>query len=225
MTNKQSQSPPSKELINSLQKRFVSESVLCDVFAVDATLEVPPQHILSVCRALRDEPAFGFAQLVDLCGVDYAQYGSVNWETDTGSGSFSRGVIPDALANTPTRNTKKQVKERFAVVYHLLSHTNNQRLRVRSYVPDQSPRIDSVVEIWNSANWFEREAFDLFGILFEGHPDLRRILTDYGFIGHPLRKDFPLTGTMEPRYDPRKKRVAYEPVSIKQKTSVVRVIR
>nr|VFJ45088.1 MAG: NADH-quinone oxidoreductase subunit C [Candidatus Kentron sp. FM]VFJ69267.1 MAG: NADH-quinone oxidoreductase subunit C [Candidatus Kentron sp. FM]VFK10073.1 MAG: NADH-quinone oxidoreductase subunit C [Candidatus Kentron sp. FM] len=215
--------------MESLRKRFVDESIDCDVFADNVTLEIPAQHLLPICRALRDESVFKFGQLIDLCGVDYAQYGITNWNADTGSGSFSRGTIPDALADTPTgtgsRNTKKQIRGRFAVVYHLLSHSHNQRLRVRAYVQGDPPRIDSVVAIWNSANWFEREAFDLFGILFEGHPDLRRILTDYGFIGHPMRKDFSIAGTMETRYDAEKKRVVYQPVSIKPRTLVPRVIR
>lgn len=211
--------------MESLQRRFVNESIDCDIFANDVTLEIPAQHLLPICRALRDESIFKFGQLTDLCGVDYAQYGIANWNTDTGSGSFSRGVVPDALTGTVSKNIKKQIRGRFAVVYHLLSHSHNQRLRVRAYMQGDPPRIDSVVEIWNSANWFEREAFDLFGILFEGHPDLRRILTDYGFIGHPMRKGFSLAGTMETRYDPEKKRVAYQPVSIKPRTLVPRVIR
>nr|VFJ95306.1 MAG: NADH dehydrogenase subunit C [Candidatus Kentron sp. H]VFJ96171.1 MAG: NADH dehydrogenase subunit C [Candidatus Kentron sp. H]VFK02193.1 MAG: NADH dehydrogenase subunit C [Candidatus Kentron sp. H] len=213
-------------LMESLQKRFSNELMSCDIFAGDVTLEIPARHLLAVCRALRNESPFGFGQLVDLCGVDYGQYGIVNWEADTGSGSFSRGVIFDTpSASARVKDTEKQEKQQFAVIYHLLSHSNNQRLRVRTYALGDPPRVDSVTEVWNSVDWFEREAFDLFGILFEGHPDLRRILTDYGFIGHPLRKDFPLTGTVQARYDPEKKRVAYEPVSIKPRTLVPRVIR
>ncbi|MBT8421143.1 MAG: NADH-quinone oxidoreductase subunit C [Gammaproteobacteria bacterium] len=223
--NKNIQDSLSGNLVDSLKKRFADELVSCDVSIGDVTLEIPARHLLTVCRALRDESAFEFEQLVDLCGVDYAQYGITNWDTDTGSGSFSRGITSSTLANTSARNIDMPSRERFAVVYHLLSHSNNQRLRVRTYAQSDPPRLGSVVEIWNSANWFEREAFDLFGILFEGHPDLRRILTDYGFIGYPLRKDFPLTGTMETRYDPEKKRVTYEPVSIKPRTLVPRVIR
>nr|VFJ96070.1 MAG: NADH dehydrogenase subunit C [Candidatus Kentron sp. LFY] len=210
-----------QELAVSLQKRFARELVSCDISLDDITLEIPSDRLLAVCRALRDEPPFEFKQLVDLCGIDYAWYGIGEWNTDTGAESFSRGVSP----NISVKKVKRRAEERFAVVYHLLSHSNNQRLRVRTYVPGDPPRVGSVVDIWNSANWFEREAFDLFGILFEGHPDLRRILTDYGFVGHPLRKDFPLIGKVEVRYDPEKERVTYEPVSIKPRTVIPRVIR
>ncbi|MCW8839555.1 MAG: NADH-quinone oxidoreductase subunit C, partial [Gammaproteobacteria bacterium] len=148
------------------------------------------------CTALRDEASFHFEQLIDLCGVDYLDYGNGVW-----SGP------------------------RFAVVYHLLSVKNNHRIRLRTFVGDEMPRVDSVLGIWNSADWYEREAFDLFGIVFEGHPDLRRILTDYGFIGHPFRKDFPLSGNVEMRYDPEQGRVIYQPVSIEPRMLVPRVIR
>jgi NADH-quinone oxidoreductase subunit C len=139
---------------------------------------------------------FQFEQLIDLCGADYLEYGE-----------------------------EQRQGPRFAVVYHLLSVARNQRLRLRTYLDDELPLVDSVVEIWASANWYEREAFDLFGIVFEGHPDLRRILTDYGFIGHPFRKDFPLIGQVEMRYDPEKQRVVYQPVSIEPRVNVPRVIR
>ncbi|MFA5531111.1 MAG: NADH-quinone oxidoreductase subunit C, partial [Thiohalomonadaceae bacterium] len=151
---------------------------------------------LAVCQALRDEDAFQFEQLIDLCGVDYLEYGEGTWQGP-----------------------------RFGVVYHLLSVSHNQRLRIRTFAEGEMPVVDSVVSIWNGANWFEREAFDLYGIVFEGHPDLRRILTDYGFIGHPFRKDFPLSGHVEMRYDPEKQRVIYEPVTIEPRTLVPRVIR
>ncbi|MEJ2406907.1 MAG: NADH-quinone oxidoreductase subunit C, partial [Candidatus Thiodiazotropha sp.] len=143
-----------------------------------------------------DDDEFHFEQLIDLCGVDYLDYGNGRW---TGP--------------------------RFAVVYHLLSVKNNHRIRLRTFVGDDMPRVDSVNDIWNSANWYEREAFDLFGIAFDGHPDLRRILTDYGFIGHPFRKDFPLSGNVEMRYDPEQQRVIYQPISIEPRTLVPRVIR
>ena len=164
------------------------------------TLEVDAPRIVEVCRYLRDEPGLEFTQLTDLCGVDYTQYA----EQEGGSG--------------PGR-------PRFAVVYHLLSLTQNYRLRLRVYVDEDDPVVDSVIEVWRCADWFEREAFDLFGIVFDGHPDLRRILTDYGFIGHPFRKDFPLIGQVEMRYDPDKARVVYQPVSIAPRTLVPRVIR
>ncbi len=153
--------------------------------------------VYDLLRALRDDPISRYEQLIDLCGVDYAD--------DTSS----TGSHPD----------------RFAVVYHLLSVSRNQRLRVVVYLPEESPRVPSVISIWACADWYEREAFDLFGILFDGHPDLRRLLTDYGFIGYPMRKDFPLSGHVEMRFDEAKGRVVYEPVSIDPRVTVPRVIR
>ncbi|WP_126454614.1 NADH-quinone oxidoreductase subunit C [Sulfuriflexus mobilis] len=205
---------------DSLLERFAEESVKVTLALREVTLEVPRQHLLSVCTALRDEPDFAFAQLIDVCGVDYSDYGQVEWETNYATGSgFSRGVVTDE-----PREARWQ-GERFAAVYHLISYKHNRRLRIRCFVDDDLPVVDSVVPIWNGANWFEREAFDLFGIMFEGHPDLRRILTDYGFVGHPFRKDFPLIGEVEMCYDPDKKRVVYQPVSIEPRVLVPRVIR
>ncbi len=166
----------------------------------ELTLEIDTPRLLEVCRRLRDESGFEFEQLIDLCGVDYSEYGAEN---------------PHEARNGP----------RFGVIYHLLSVRNNYRLRLRIFPDDDDPVVDSVVDIWRCADWFERETFDLFGIVFEGHPDLRRILTDYGFIGHPFRKDFPLIGQVEMRYDPDKGRVVYQPVSIAPRTLVPRVIR
>lgn len=166
----------------------------------ELTLEVKREALRDVCRILRDDPIFSFEQLIDLCGVDYQDY---------------RAGAPDGPRSGP----------RFAVTIHLLSIKRNRRVRVRALLDDEWPRVDSVVDIWAAANWFEREAFDLFGLVFEGHPDLRRILTDYGFIGHPFRKDFPLIGEVEMRYDAEKQRVIYEPVSIEPRTLVPRVIR
>lgn len=166
----------------------------------ELTIEVAPGQLHQVCKGLRDEPRFGFEQLIDLCGVDYAAYGQ----------ACEVGEAPEP---------------RCAVVYHLMSVRHNQRLRVRVYLDDAIPSVDSVMDIWSCANWYEREAFDLFGIIFEGHPDLRRLLTDYGFIGHPFRKNFPLSGHVEMRYDPEKGRVVYQPVSIDPRIIVPRVIR
>ena len=188
------------------------------------TYELARDDLSEIATALKEEPDFAFDMLMDVCGVDYLTYGTDEWNTegatDTG---FSRGVerkpviLDEAEAFDPRR---------FAVVYHLLSVANNTRLRLRVFAgADKPPIVDSVVPIWSSANWFEREAFDLFGILFDGHPDLRRILTDYGFIGHPFRKDFPLTGNVEVAYDPEQGRVAYQPVSIEPRTLVPKVIR
>jgi NADH-quinone oxidoreductase subunit C len=190
----------------------------------ELTYELDKDDLLEVARALRDEPEFAFDLLVDVCGVDYLTYGSDEWITQSATDSgFSRGVErePVILDESDTFEA-----ERFAVVYHLLSIQNNFRLRLRLYTDESNPPIvKSVVDIWNSANWYERETFDLFGVLFDGHPDLRRILTDYGFIGHPFRKDFPLIGNVEMKYDAEKGRVAYQPVSIEPRTLVPRVIR
>ncbi|MCO8579843.1 NADH-quinone oxidoreductase subunit C [Burkholderia multivorans] len=163
----------------------------------ELTLVLKASDYLDVATTLRDDPKLRFEQLIDLCGVDYQTYG-------------------DGAYDGP----------RFAAVTHLLSVTNNWRLRLRVFAPDDDlPIVPSLVDIWNSANWYEREAFDLYGIVFEGHPDLRRILTDYGFIGHPFRKDFPVSGYVEMRYDPEEKRVVYQPVTIEPREITPRVIR
>jgi NADH-quinone oxidoreductase subunit C len=182
--------------------------------------EVEPFNIKQCCLTLRDDPGLKFETLIDLAGVDYLDYASSEWKTFSATDSgFSRGVNRD-------KPRAPHDGARFAVAYHLLSVTNNHRIRIRARCEDaEDPIIDTVVDVWPGANWFEREAFDMFGILFTGHPDLRRILTDYGFIGHPFRKDFPLIGNVEVRYDVEKKRVVYEPVSIEPRTLVPRVIR
>ncbi|NEX20931.1 NADH-quinone oxidoreductase subunit C [Thiorhodococcus mannitoliphagus] len=200
------------------EKLAAHDCELIDGFG-ELTLVVPAEQLLDVCWTLRDDAAFRFEQLIDLCGVDYAAYGHSEWETDEASFSgFGRGVDRDldVAADDP---------KRFAVAVHLLSLAYNCRLRLRVYVGGNQPMVDSLIPVWAAANWFEREAFDLYGILFKGHPDLRRILTDYGFVGHPFRKDFPLTGQVEMRYDPEQKRVVYEPVSIEPRVLVPRVIR
>ena len=163
----------------------------------EVTILVGASNYLSVMRALRDHVDLRFDELIDLCGVDYSAYGDGSW---------------DGL--------------RYAVVSHLLSTEHNWRVRVRVFAPDDEvPLVASMISIWNSANWYEREAFDFFGIMFDGHPDLRRILTDYGFIGHPFRKDFPVSGYVEMRYDPEQKRVIYQPVTIEPREITPRVIR
>jgi NADH-quinone oxidoreductase subunit C len=189
---------------------------------------VPPDSLLEVCRTLRDEAELKFEILIDVCGVDYLSYGKDEWQTSSATGTgFSRGTLPDALA--PAEDAEQATYRppaRFAVVYHLLSITHNHRLRLKTFcASDERPIVDSVYDVWNAADWFEREAFDLYGILFRGHPDLRRLLTDYGFIGHPFRKDFPLIGNVEMRYDPAKGRVVYQPVTIEPRTLVPKVIR
>ena len=186
-----------QNLSTRIEQRFQGQIGRCTVALGELTVEVMQQHMLDVCRALRDEPDFAFEQLIDLCGIDYSAYGDGAW-------------------NAP----------RFAVAYHLLSTSNNHRIRLKIFAHGgEVPLVDSVVSIWSSANWYEREAFDLFGILFSDHPDLRRILTDYGFVGHPFRKDFPLVGNVEMRYDPERERVVYEPVSIEPRVLVPRVRR
>lgn len=206
-------------LAANLEQRFGSARPDCIVDRDQATLIITPEHLVSVCTALRDEEPFSFVQLSDVCGVDYSTYGQVDWATtETTSTGFSRGRDDQGAGVNDT-------EQRYAVVYHLLSMQHNIRLRVRCYVAGEPPRIPSVTGIWSAADWFEREVFDLFGIVFEGHPDLRRILTDYGFIGHPFRKDFPLEGNVEVRYDPDQQRVVYQPVTISNRVLVPRVIR
>ncbi|MDB6096461.1 MAG: nuoC [Francisellaceae bacterium] len=186
----------------------------------ELTLEIASQHIMEVALALKEEPLFLFEQLTDLVGVDYLHYGISEWETFKATGrGFERGVSP---------NQEKVItwdKPRFAVVYQLLSFKYHYRLRLKTFVEGDPPRVPSLTSVWNSANWYEREAFDLFGILFENHPDLRRLLTDYGFIGHPFRKDYPLSGHVEMRYDATLKRVIYEPVDIEPRVLVPKTIR
>ncbi|MGY1424992.1 NADH-quinone oxidoreductase subunit C [Lysobacter sp. A289] len=211
-----------------LRERFADSLVTVAEPRGEITLDVDPTQWLAAALALRDE--FGFEQLTDVSGVDYLSYGSDEWNTEATFEGFSRGVegkgpgrfvwgeSPNGAADAPDR--------RFAAVAHLLSYQHNRRLRLRTFAADDAmPVVDSLTSVWAGANWFEREAFDLFGIIFEGHPDLRRILTDYGFIGHPFRKDFPLIGNVEVRYDAEKKRVIYEPVSIEPRVLVPRVIR
>ena len=190
-----------EELAEEVREHFEDRIEDCQVKYGELTITVAGENLLSVCRELRDTGKFRCDELIDVCGVDYLHYG--------------KDEHGEACWEGP----------RFGVVYHLLSVSNNHRMRVKVLLDGEPPRVDSVIEIWNSANWFEREAFDLFGIVFEGHPDLRRILTDYGFIGHPFRKDFPLSGQVEMRYDPDKRRVAYEPVSIEPRNNQPRVIR
>ncbi|MEE8263608.1 MAG: NADH-quinone oxidoreductase subunit C [Gammaproteobacteria bacterium] len=209
-----------QNLAARVDQHFADKLSRCTEAVGQVTVELPAKHLLEVCRALRDEPDFAFEQMMDLCGVDYSAYGVADWETtDASESGFSRGV---------SRAVHKEAVEehpQFAVVYHLLSIKFNQRLRLRCLTEGDPPKVDSVVDVWASADWYEREAFDLFGILFAGHPDLRRILTDYGFVGHPFRKDFPLVGNVEVRYDPEKERVVYQPVTIENRVLVPKVIR
>jgi NADH-quinone oxidoreductase subunit C len=195
------------------------------VHAGELTYEADAEHLLATAKLLRDSPGLKFEMCVDVCGVDYLEHGRAEWKTqDATSSGFSRGVARGTMDGP--MNGPGAAGRRFAVVYHLLSVSLNQRLRLRVFCADDAePMVDSVTGIWAGVDWFERETFDLFGILFKGHPDLRRLLTDYGFIGHPFRKDFPLSGNVEVRYDPEKGRVVYQPVSIEPRVLVPKVIR
>ncbi len=212
----------SSEKLHALLCHHFDDKLLDSRISINqVSLDLVPENLIEICTVLREDDQFSFEQLSDLCGVDFSAYGKADWETEaTTSTGFSRGVSKD-IQDT----AKDDIPFRFAVVYHLLSLKHNKRLRLRCFIQSDPPKLNSVVDIWASANWYEREAFDLFGILFEGHPDLRRILTDYGFIGHPFRKDFPLEGNVEVRYDPDKKRVIYQPVTIKSRVLVPKVIR
>jgi NADH-quinone oxidoreductase subunit C len=212
-----------------LTQRFQNDIERLQVDSDVITIEIKASQWRTVAMSLRDEPDFRFEQLIDLCGVDYLGFGEVEWDTTNVSGEgFSRGVEGKGPGrfNWTERPEAAHKSNRFAVVVNLLSLAHNRRLRLRCFGGDEHfPMVDSLVDIWPAANWFEREAFDLFGILFNGHPDLRRILTDYGFVGHPFRKDFPLIGNVEVRYDAEKQRVVYEPVSIEPRVGVPRVVR
>ena len=202
-----------KELKQKLSKAFGKKNV---TEAYDElTLVINSDNVVEVCHKLKDE--FKFEILIDLCGVDFLTYGESDWNGNASSSGFGRARQAQKSTN--------QKDQRFGVVYHLLSVSSNQRLRVKALLSTDNLMIQSVTKIWNCADWFEREAFDLFGILFENHNDLRRILTDYGFVGHPLRKDFPMIGEVEMRYDDQLGRVVYEPVSIEPNVNVPRVIR
>jgi NADH-quinone oxidoreductase subunit C len=179
------------------------------------TAVVAAERLVATMRSLRDLPEFRFETLIDLCGVDYSAYGTT-----------PRGLAYSSSDATPAEPPERLHGGRFAAVYHLLSITHNHRLRVRAFAPDDDfPVLPSVIDIWPAANWYEREAFDFYGVMFTGHPDLRRILTDYGFVGHPFRKDFPLSGNVEMRYDPDQGRVIYQPVTIEPREVVPRIIR
>ena len=184
-------------LSQNLQKHLGDRIVAMQLALGEVSIDVDVANYQEVMQLLRDEQELCFEELIDLCGIDYLTYGKTPW---TG--------------------------KRFAVVVHLLSITHNWRLRIRCFTTDDDfPSMPSLISVWNSVNWFEREAFDLYGIVFPGHPDLRRILTDYGFIGHPFRKDFPISGYVEMRYDPEQKRVVYEPVSIEPRENTPRIVR
>ncbi|MFK8053355.1 MAG: NADH-quinone oxidoreductase subunit C [Woeseiaceae bacterium] len=209
-------------LAAELRERFPEISVTVSAER-EVAMQVAREQLIEVATILRDDPAFAFTTMIDLCGVDYLTYGDDEWKTNSATDSgYSRGVQRDVIID----DSDTFAADRFASVVHLLSITHNRRLRLKVFTSAENPpRVPSLIEVWRSADWYEREAFDLFGIIYEGHPDLRRLLTDYGFIGHPFRKDFPLSGNVEVRYDAEKGRVAYQPVSIEPRTLVPRVIR
>jgi len=186
------------EILNTVLHASLGDLCVSTSIALgELTVVVKAENLLVAAEKVRDSPELKFEQLIDLCGMDYSTYGDGSWDG-----------------------------QRYAVVYHLLSISYNCRLRLRVFAADDDfPVVDSVIGIWPSANWYEREAFDLYGIMFTGHPDLRRLLTDYGFIGHPFRKDFPLSGNVEMRYDPDKQRVIYQPVTIEPREVTPRIIR
>ncbi|MCP4429898.1 MAG: NADH-quinone oxidoreductase subunit C [Gammaproteobacteria bacterium] len=220
-----------QQLEESLRGVFADKLLALTERIGEVTIEVSAENLIEVATELRDNEHFRFQQLVDLCGVDYSQYGQTEWQTnDASRAGFSRGVESGAtMGRLQFGDELESVADegrRYAVVYHLVSYRHNSRLRLRCFAADDGfPVVPSVVNVWRVADWYEREAFDLFGVLFTDHPDLRRILTDYGFVGHPFRKDFPLVGHVEMRYDPEKERVVYEPVSIEPRVLVPRVKR
>ena len=192
------------------------------------TIKIHKDSLLNVMSTLKNNKELDFIQLTDICAVDYYTYGETEWGTkEATSTGYSRGIKPSSHGRIKFehKKTKNNMDNRFCIVYHLLSISNNSRIRVKIYLSDEPPIIKSLTSLWTAANWYEREAFDLFGILFEEHPDLRRLLTDYGFIGHPFRKDFPLTGNIQIRYDPTLKRIIQEPVDIVPRVLVPKVIR
>ncbi len=216
-------------LVELLQDNLGDALLDCTVEHGQVTAEIDPAKWLDSARTLRNRRDFSFEQLIDLCGVDYATFGQDEWNTEgAATTGYGRGVTGEGPGrfSWDDRPDIENTAGRFAVVVHLISITHNLRLRIRCFAPEDAlPTVSSLTDVWNCANWFEREAFDLYGIVFTGHPDLRRILTDYGFVGHPFRKDFPLIGNVEVRYDPEKGRVVYEPVSIEPRVTVPRVIR
>lgn len=211
----------SAQLLQKINQRFDSVIQEITIARNEISLEISAEQAYEVCLALRDEADFKFELLIDVCVVDYAEYGVSEWTTERSTlTGFERAVDSRGDLHPVAWN-----KPRFAVVYHLLSLIHNQRCRLRIFAKGEPPQVLSVVKLWPSANWYEREAFDLYGVFFNGHPDLRRLLTDYGFVGHPFRKDFPLTGHVEVRYDATEGRVIYQPVTVTPRTLVPKTIR
>ena len=213
------------EQLNDLIKQYLKSFEIVKInHRTSITLELKKDDLVEICTLLKETKALNFSMLIDLCGVDYLHYGVDDWETSKATASgFSRAVQKNTIIPDPDEEYQEK---RFAIIYHLLSIENNWRIRLKTFTGNANPpTVQSVTGIWGSANWFEREAFDLFGIHFNGHPDLRRILTDYGFIGHPFRKDFPLSGNLEVFHDDLEEKVKYRPVSIISRPGVPKVIR
>jgi NADH-quinone oxidoreductase subunit C len=228
-----SENEHSKDLGERVRERFGETLTKVETVHGETTIELAPDDLLEVCTALRDEPDFRFACIIDVSGVDYLTYGKAEWDTsDVKNEGYARGVEGQASGRFAWEERARgpavsSMSKRFASVIHLLSMEHNERIRIRVFCADSTyPIVPSITSLWVGANWFERESFDLYGIVYDGHPDLRRILTDYGFVGHPFRKDFPLIGNVEVRYDPVAGRVIYEPVnSVVPRVTVPRVIR
>jgi NADH-quinone oxidoreductase subunit C len=238
------------ELSAKLQEKLANKIEKLSSALGEITVVIARENLVSVAKILRDDADFAFNQLMDVCGIDYLHYGIAEWATDSATGTgFERGVDKNQMEhahrlhhtaddyptdeNIPIQSDPNEAlsitpmlrKPRFAAIYHLLSLVHNHRLRLRVYAEDQDVQIPSVISVWPAANWFEREAYDLYGIVFSGHPDLRRILTDYGFVGHPFRKDFPLMGNVEVRYDAAQKKVIYETLRHDMRVLEPKVIR
>ena len=216
------------KLTRELSERFADIQLEMTETDHGVSCVVPLEHWIETAKALRDDTVFQFDQCIDVCGVDYLTYGEDEWRTeDVTSTGFSRGVHSNGPGRFSWSNRRTEsMPNRFAVVAQLLSIPHNHRLTIKCFAPDEGMlMVPSLVDIWPGVNWFEREAFDLYGIIFKGHPDLRRILTDYGFIGHPFRKDFPLIGNVEVKYDEDQQRVVYQPVSIEPRVLVPKTIR
>jgi len=216
------------KLSKDLSEKFSDTEIQINESKHGVICTVPLESWTEVAKKLRDDEVFQFDQCIDVCGVDYLTYGEAEWQTDdVTSTGFSRGVMSKGPGRFSwSERREESMPKRFAVVAQLLSLNTNNRLTIKCFAPDEGMLVvPSLVDVWPGVNWFEREAFDLFGIIFKGHPDLRRILTDYGFIGHPFRKDFPLVGNVEVIYDEEKGRVVYQPVSIEPRVLVPKTIR
>lgn len=212
-------------LLEELQQALQTKIQRAVIQYQELTVEILVNDLLAVCQTLKENPSLKFEQLIDLCGIDYLHYGLSEWQTEKAtSEGFSRGVLEMSRVSHP-HQTLEQPTNRFAVIYHLLSVTHPHRLRLKVFLEDANPQLESVTAIWPVANWYEREAYDLFGFVFQNHPHLERLLTDYGFVGNPFRKDFPISGHTEVRYSETAQAIIQEPVSIEPRVLVPKTIR